>query len=153
MTSRSDCSRHQLTSSDAVAAIIQLDDGRYLLQQRDDIPGIWYPGHWGCFGGAVDDGEAPLQALTRELQEEIEFDVREAIYFTRLDFDLAGLGMRRYYRIYYVVSMTSAELDRIRLHEGRAAKAFSGEIIFNELRVTPYDAFALFLYDARCRIR
>ena len=153
MTSLLGCSQYQLASSDAVAAIIQLDDGRYLLQQRDDMPGIWYPGHWGCFGGAVDDGEAPLQALTRELREEIEFDVREAIYFTRLEFDLAGIGLRRYYRMYYVISMTSDDFERIRLHEGRAAKVFSGEVIFNELRMTPYDAFALFLYHARSRIK
>ena len=101
----------------------------------------------------MDDGEAPLQALTRELREEIEFDVREAIYFTRLEFDLAGIGLRRYYRMYYVISMTSDDFERIRLHEGRAAKVFSGEVIFNELRMTPYDAFALFLYHARSRIK
>ncbi len=46
-----------LRASDAVAAIITVEDGRYLMQRRDDIPGIFYPGHWGCFGGAVAAGE------------------------------------------------------------------------------------------------
>ena len=103
-------------------------------------------------GGAVDTGEDPLGALKRELYEEIEFEPREMPYFTRFDFDLAGLGMERYYRIYYVIPMTNAELDRLVLHEGRALQAFSGEEIIQDLRVTPYDAFALFLHHARNRI-
>jgi 8-oxo-dGTP pyrophosphatase MutT (NUDIX family) len=120
-----------------------------LLQHRDNIPGIWYPDHWGCFGGAVDDGEEPFQALIRELEEEIELKVHEAAYFTRFEFDLTEIGRRHYYRMYYVVTMTGADLVHIRLHEGKAVRAFSGEEILKELRVTPYDAFALFLHYAR----
>jgi 8-oxo-dGTP diphosphatase len=46
-------------------------DGRWLVQLRDDIPGIVAPGCWGLFGGHLDPGESPDQALRRELQEEI----------------------------------------------------------------------------------
>lgn len=141
-----------LTGSDAVAAIILTEDGRYLLQHRDDIPQIWFPDHWGCFGGAVDAGEDPVAALKRELYEEIEFKPKEIAYFTRFDFDLAELGMDRYYRIYYVMPMTAAEQNRLVLHEGRAVQAFTGEEILHKLRLTPYDAFALFLHYARNRI-
>src|SRR5262252_4231561 len=49
-----------LRGEDAVAAIITVEDGRYLMQLRDDIPRIFYPGHWGCFGGAVSAGEDAL---------------------------------------------------------------------------------------------
>lgn len=142
----------RLTGSDAVAAIIVLEDGRYLLQHRDNIPEIWYPDHWGCFGGGVDEGEDPITALKRELYEEIEFRPREIAYFSRFDFDLAELGMDRYYRMYYVIPMTSVEHDRLVLHEGLEMKAFSGETVLQELRLTPYDAFALFLYHARRRL-
>lgn len=141
-----------LTGSDAVAAIILTEDGRYLLQHRDDIPQIWFPDHWGCFGGAVDAGEDPVAALKRELYEEIEFVPKEIAYFTRFDFDLTELGMDRYYRIYYVMPMTAAEQNRLVLHEGRAVQAFTGEEILYKLRLTPYDAFALFLHYARNRI-
>ena len=44
----------------AVAALLQLSDGRYLMQLRNSNPDIFYPEHWGCFGGAVDAGEAPV---------------------------------------------------------------------------------------------
>lgn len=141
-----------LTGSDAVAALIQLEDGRYLMQHRDDLPSIWYPGCWGCFGGAVNAGEDPLDALRRELIEEIEVAPRDTTYFTRFDFDLTELGMGRYYRIYYLVRMTEIERRRVVLHEGQAVDAISGEALLGGMRLVPYDAFALFLYHDRRRL-
>ena len=48
-------------------------DGRWLLQLRDDIEGILYPGQWALFGGHLDPGETPEVALKRELEEEINW--------------------------------------------------------------------------------
>ena len=45
----------------------------YLLQLRDFKPSIIYPGHWGVFGGAVEEGESPRTAIGRELTEEIGY--------------------------------------------------------------------------------
>lgn len=42
----------------------------YLLQLRDDNPAITDPGLWGTFGGMVDEGESPDDALPREVMEE-----------------------------------------------------------------------------------
>ena len=53
----------RLALPDAVAALMLCADGRYVMQLRDERPDIVYPGHWGCFGGAVNRGEAPGDAL------------------------------------------------------------------------------------------
>jgi 8-oxo-dGTP diphosphatase len=49
-------------------------DSCWLLQLRDDIDGIVHPGTWSLFGGHLDPGETPKQALLRELKEEINWD-------------------------------------------------------------------------------
>lgn len=55
-----------------VSAILWTDDGRVLLQQRDDKPGLRYAGCWTLFGGSVEEGEDPDAAIFRELAEELE---------------------------------------------------------------------------------
>ena len=82
-----------LRVSDAVAAILVVDRDRYLMQLRDDVPDIWYPGHWGLFGGAVDAGEDEIAALRRELREELELELQTAELFVRFDFDLTPMGL------------------------------------------------------------
>lgn len=138
--------------SDAVAAIICVEADGYLMQLRDARPDIWYPDHWGLFGGAIDPGETPLEALRRELDEELELQVTEAEFFVRIDFDLGGIGLPRYHRSYYLVSITRALEARLVLHEGSAKRVFLGPDILRQSNVTPYDAFAVFLHHARGRL-
>jgi 8-oxo-dGTP pyrophosphatase MutT (NUDIX family) len=141
---------HPLNGEDAVAAIITIEDGRYLMQLRDDIPRIFYPGHWGCFGGAVSAGEDALVALKRELTEELEMVAPGASEFITLNFDLTKLGQKRCYRTYYEIKISEAEVSRYVLHEGAAMRLIPTEELFN-LRLTPYDSFALWLHFARDR--
>ena len=56
-----------------VAIAILYHQNKFLLQLRDDIPGIIYPGHWGLFGGHIEPGETPDIAVKRELLEEIGY--------------------------------------------------------------------------------
>ncbi|WP_216900720.1 NUDIX domain-containing protein [Synechococcus sp. CCY 9618] len=58
----------------AVALAMLEREGRWLLQLRDDIAGIVHPGLWGLFGGHLDPGEPPDQAIRRELREEIGWE-------------------------------------------------------------------------------
>jgi len=57
----------------AVAIAILHQGDRFLMQLRDDIPGILYPGHWAMFGGHIEPGEDPDTAVHRELLEEIGY--------------------------------------------------------------------------------
>jgi 8-oxo-dGTP pyrophosphatase MutT (NUDIX family) len=145
--------RSTLYVGNAAAAIILIEDGRYLLQLRDDLESIWYPGHWGCFGGGVEEGENPVGALRRELREELALEFDEARFFTELQFDLSGLGLARYFRSYFLVEITLEQMTRLRLEEGAAVAAFHSDVILGALKVSPYDAFALFLHARGSRIK
>ncbi|MBJ7265101.1 MAG: Nudix family hydrolase [Burkholderiaceae bacterium] len=61
---------------DVAAGVILRSDGQVLLGQRP--VGKPWPGWWELPGGKVEPGETILQALTRELQEEIGITVTEA---------------------------------------------------------------------------
>lgn len=65
-----------------VAAAIPIHkDGKVLLHHRDDFDWIPHPNTWSCFGGAVEEGETPKQAMIREIKEEIDFDVTSFQHF------------------------------------------------------------------------
>ena len=144
---------HPLRGEDAVAAIITVEDGRYLMQLRDDIPGIFYPGHWGCFGGAVGHGEDNLDACQRELAEELEMPTSTLAEFVTFDFDLSTLGQKKCHRTYYEVRTTEAAVGRFVLHEGAEMRLIAPTELFGLSNVTPYDSFAIWLHVARGRLR
>ncbi|MFY9327060.1 MAG: Nudix family hydrolase [Georgfuchsia sp.] len=55
------------------AAVLLREDGSYLLGQR--AADTFYPGYWEFPGGKVEPGEAPRDALIRELREELGIEV------------------------------------------------------------------------------
>jgi 8-oxo-dGTP pyrophosphatase MutT (NUDIX family) len=141
-----------LQVGNAVAAILVDTDGRYLLQLRDDVPHIWYPGHWGAFGGSIEAGEDELTALQRELQEELEFTVTEAREFVRFEFDMRPLGLKSYFRSYHEIAVSAVQAGSLVLHEGAQMRWFAGVEALG-LRLVPYDSFALFLHLQRRRLQ
>lgn len=56
-----------------VAIAILYHNDHFFLQLRDDNPAIVYPGQWGFFGGHLEEGENPDEAVRRELLEEIGY--------------------------------------------------------------------------------
>lgn len=132
--------------NDAVAALLIHEDGRYIMQLRDGKPDIFFPGHWGCFGGAIEQDESPLDALRRELREEIELDVTDARQFTKFDFDFSPVGYATVSRFYFEVDVADSDFRNLVLHEGADIQAFRGDQLLVSRRVTPYDAFAVWMH-------
>ena len=62
--------------TEVAAAILLCSDGSFLLAQRP--AGKPYAGYWEFPGGKVETGESPLQALHRELHEELGIEVETA---------------------------------------------------------------------------
>jgi 8-oxo-dGTP pyrophosphatase MutT (NUDIX family) len=142
-----------LVLPDAVAALIVPSEGRYVMQLRDERPDIIHPGHWGCFGGALHPGELPLRALRRELAEELELEIERAEPFATFDFDLNAGGGPRFYRMYFEVRITEERTRRFVLHEGADWRIFDARQLLARERVSPHDAFAIWLHLSRRRIR
>jgi 8-oxo-dGTP pyrophosphatase MutT (NUDIX family) len=54
-----------------VASVIFINpEDKFILQRRDDKPGILNPGKVTAWGGAVEGNETPIEAAVREVAEE-----------------------------------------------------------------------------------
>lgn len=74
---------HSVPVVEVVAAVIFQPDGRFLLAQRPE--GKVYSGYWEFPGGKVEPGESLMQALARELWEELGIHVNHAFpWITRV---------------------------------------------------------------------
>jgi 8-oxo-dGTP pyrophosphatase MutT (NUDIX family) len=60
---------------ETASAILFDTAGRLLLQLRDDVPEILYPGMVGLFGGHSEGNETFLECVVREVHEEISYFV------------------------------------------------------------------------------
>ena len=130
----------------AAAAIIVTPDRRFLLQLRDAKPDIWFPDSWSLFGGGIETGETPAQAIVRELAEEIELVPRQIFYFTQIAWDFAAWNLGIKVRYAFEVPVTVAEIEQLKLHEGQAMRLFTADEVLSEKRLTPYDSLALRLF-------
>jgi 8-oxo-dGTP pyrophosphatase MutT (NUDIX family) len=142
-----------LSPSDASAAIIALSGGRYLMQLRDQKPNIFYPGHWGVFGGATDPGESTRQGLRRELIEELSLPEIDFKPFTSLAIDFGYCGLGIITRHYFVVEIDNSMLQRLRLGEGQEMRVFSAPELLLMPRVVPYDSLAIWMHATKDDVR
>ena len=101
-------------------------DGKILLQQRDDRPDLTYPGYWTTFGGKVEDGETPDEALHRELLEEIELQLPMTLWKVE-DYPIQRDGQQFIVENHIYVGYIDREAKDIVLNEGQALGYFSLE--------------------------
>lgn len=141
----------RLRPAEAAAALIVTADERYLMQLRDEKPGIFFPGWWGCFGGAVEPGESPQEAIRRELDEEVGWRPARVEPFATLglDFSFAGHGVLP--RHFFVAGVDEAEVAGMRLAEGRNLALIPGAELLAMPRVIPYDATVIWQHLTRSR--
>ena len=109
-----------------VSAIPVNPQGKILLQQRDDRPDLVFPGCWTTFGGAIEAGETPDEAMRRELLEETGLELPLKLWKVHdemVELKGAPLLVRRY--IY--IGPIDQPAESITLNEGQALGFFGPE--------------------------
>lgn len=105
-------------------AILLLSEN-YVLQLRDNKPTIAAAGQWALFGGMRKPDETPLQAIKREVYEELLIHPSEYHYLWFLDYfsDFDKEVIRTWF---FVSDVTSVWVNH-QLREGQAVRTFGFE--------------------------
>lgn len=99
--------------------------GKYLFQLRDNNPAITNPNTYGLLGGNFEDNEKPIEALVRELKEEINISVDniQELGDTVLE-SVLGAGIEKSKTTLFL-AQTNADLKDIQLSEGQGCEYFT----------------------------
>ena len=97
-----------------VAAVIERD-GLVLIGQRK--PGKWHGLKWEFPGGKVEPGETPVDALGRELEEEL--GIRAAIGDPIADYEYQYPGRSAIRLIFFGVTRFTGEIENREYHDLR----------------------------------
>lgn len=119
----------------AVMLLVRTGSGRFLMHLRDDRDGVLHAGCWAGFGGSVEAGESPAEALVREVLEETGLKLEEATFLTQVVDEHAEGGRGDLVRI-YVADMDVGPGD-IKLTEGAGVGVFSFDEI-RSMRLSPF---------------
>lgn len=108
-----------------VALAFLVNQGKLLLYQRDNRRDIDYPGYWAPLGGQVEEGESPLEAVRREILEEIGCEASDLTFLRRLD--VVNNPMCADHTIYLFGGKIDKKLKEMRLTEGQALRYFTAD--------------------------
>ncbi len=110
------------------ALILENNDGEILLYLRDNKPNIPFPHHWDLFGGHIEEGETPEEALIREVKEELDYDLKEYEFFKKYECFKGDA----YPNIKYVfIAKVDKPIEELKLQEGEKLQFFSRQEIPN----------------------
>ena len=131
------------------SAVIAFYNKKVVLHLRSKKKNIFYPNHWGLFGGAKYSNELYKKAAIREFNEEtsIKLDERKLFFFIRLYFNFPRkkkMICRKFY-IYKIKDINKFE-SKFKLCEGIKKKFFSNHQYQKLKKVTPYDKLAIDLF-------
>lgn len=120
---------------------------KILFVLRDNKPNILYPGKWGNFGGGVEKGESPLDAIKREIKEESNVKISniKLLGKEKVTHILYGEKFRR--TSHYFIAETDAKADEIKIFEGQRARYFPLKDILANKKLGPIAKKMLWKYQ------
>ena len=130
-------------------AVLVTETERYLMKRRDDVPWIAFPDQWSFFGGGVEAGESPEQALCRELHEELGWQPATFEFFmqTRLLLPFPEPVLEDI--TFYAAPIREAAIPGLRLMEGAEMRLFRAEELAALPNVIPQDLAVVLMHARR----
>jgi len=102
--------------------ILENNEGKILLQLRDNKPSIPCPNCWGTFGGHIEEGETPEEAIKREIKEELDYNL--------VDFEFYHIYFFKNYIIYmFKKTDKKIKISNLKILEGQKGKFLTLEEI------------------------
>ncbi|MFA6227462.1 MAG: NUDIX domain-containing protein [Candidatus Paceibacterota bacterium] len=98
--------------------ILENTKGEILLQLRDNKSAIPYPNTWGTFGGQIEKGETPKEAIIREIKEELGYTLLDPEYLGVFPFD--GYDIHMFRKV-----DNQIKLRNLKVKEGQCGEFFS----------------------------
>lgn len=86
-----------------VVIVLLYDEQKRLLLQHRSMDTPRMPGYWAFFGGSIDEGETPIEAIRREAYEELQCTLKDpkCIFEQDFELDVAAGHMRVYVDAYF----------------------------------------------------
>ena len=111
-----------------MSALLIDQQGKLVIQLRDDKPGLVFPNQWATLGGAIEKGESPDQAMMRELEEEIE-PAPPVTFWRYFEHTYRVRGETRMVANHVYVGELPCALEDVKLYEGQRLGAFGADEI------------------------
>ena len=115
--------------------ILYTSSGHILLQHRTD-DAFRLPGYWAFFGGGIEQGENPTEALRREIREELSYEVQGPKFFLAQKVRDEENDITKY------VFVEQYQDQPLQLGEGQAMGWFSPDET-HELKMIDHDRFVV----------
>ncbi|MDD4353867.1 MAG: NUDIX domain-containing protein [Candidatus Nanoarchaeia archaeon] len=117
--------REEIIIREGAGIIIENDKNEILMQLRDNNAKK-FPNHWVLLGGGVEEGETPLDAIKRELMEEINLEIKNFVFFKNFIY-------KKSKQSFFYIKL-NLDIEKIKLNEGEKIQYFKPDEI-RELKI------------------
>ncbi|HYF28936.1 MAG TPA: NUDIX domain-containing protein [Candidatus Paceibacterota bacterium] len=87
----------------------------YIFMQMRGADAKRWPNTWGFFGGALEEGETPLMAVMREVQEELSIEIPEPEFFRHYEGETTESNI-------FLLEVDEAFPERVAVRDGKYGK-------------------------------